>query len=165
MQKVKDKWYQKVLTDYFKQTLVVVVLTSLVFFILAVIQLSKGSSFVWSNIIPLEQPDFFERAIYSALTFVTLGAFLYFIRVYQLLSMLFGSNREGYKSAKAIIWFGLLIFMYKVIVPVVVNILNFIISFVYNLALLLLCVSPVIFIGLIIILITIIYCKNIKRSS
>lgn len=160
MQKVKNKWYQKILVGYFTKTIAVVGLTTLVFFVMAVVQLSKGGSFVWNNIAPLEQPEFFERAIYSALTFVTLGAFLYFIRFYQLLSMLFGSNREGYKSAKAIIWLGLLVLMYKAIIPVVVNILNFIISLLYNSFLLLLYVSPLMFIILAVLVAAILWDKH-----
>jgi hypothetical protein len=110
---------------------------------MTIFQLLNGSPFVWRNIEPMDQPGLFARLLYSALTFVTIGALLYFIRFYQLLSSLFGHDRQGYRSAKKLIWLGLMYLMFTVLVPTGVNILNTILSFVYNIFVLMLYLSPI----------------------
>jgi len=103
MLKKNNEWYLRALRGYSKKTLTAVSLTLMLFFVMAVVQIMKGQSFAWTNITPFEQPEIFERTIYSALTFITLGAFLYFIRLYQLLSWIFGSDRKSYCQAPLIL--------------------------------------------------------------
>jgi hypothetical protein len=129
---------------------------------MAVIQLMKGNLFIWHNIVPIDRPDIFFRIIYSALTFVTLGALLYYIGFYQFLSLIFGRNRSGYKSMKKLIWLGLMWVMYVAIVPAGVNILNSVISFGYNILVLLVYVSPIAFLILFIIAFAAVYPKILK---
>ncbi len=91
-----------------------------------------GKSFTWTDISPIDPPSIFVRIFYSALTFVTLGAFLYKIKFYKGLYRILG-DWQSFKEAKAIIWVLLMGAMFFVIVPLVVDILNGILSIGYNL--------------------------------
>lgn len=158
-------WYEKVIKDYSRETIIGVCVTLFVFLAMAIFQLSNGSPLVWQNIEPVDQPDLFARLLYSALTFVTLGAILYFIRFYQLMSWLFGSNRRGYRSAKKIIWVGLMYLMFTVFVPAGVSVLNTILSFFYNAFVLTLYLSPVLSGVLMAIIIAAIYRQSILQLA
>ena len=137
-------WYKRVLEDYSRGTVVSIGLTMFCLFIMAAIQLVNGRVFEWTNITPIDTPDIWVRLLYSALTYVSIGALLYYIRFYQFLSMLYGRNRRGYRDAKGIIWSALILLMFFVIVPTGVDVLNTVISFFYNILLFLVYVSPVI---------------------
>lgn len=100
-----------------------------------------GKTFAWTDISPIDPPSIFVRIFYSALTFVTLGAFLYKIKFYQGLYRVLGDWRS-FKEAKAIIWVLLMGTMFFVIVPLVVDILNGILSIGYNLIALVLYAFP-----------------------
>lgn len=139
-------WYLSVLRAYSQKTIVSTGIILIALLIGATIQLSNGTVFEWKNIEPIEQPDLMSRLVYSALVFVSLGAILYWLHFYKLLSMIFGSDRRGYREAKRLVWTGLILVMYFYIVPTVVNLLNSSISFAYNIALLILYLSPVLFV-------------------
>jgi len=77
----------------------------------------------------------FERYFYSAFVFVTIGAFLFWIRFYQLLHGIvvgiFG-DWKLYKDIKGFIWGGLMLISYFCLIPRIVDFLNSILSFFYN---------------------------------
>lgn len=134
-------WYKKVLKENKKE-----IASSAAFavvFALAVLlwHFTLGKSFQWQTISPIEAPSLFIRAFYSALVFVTFGAFLYWIRFYQFLYHLI-SDRQLYRGIKGLIWGSLILFMYFWVVPTVVEILNAIISFFYNVLNLILYLFP-----------------------
>ncbi len=135
-------WYSEVLKRYSKKTIVTVSIFLAIQIMFAVLNFANGGTFVWHSITPIDQPSIFERVIYSALTFVTLGAGLYYLRFYQFLSLLFGNDRQSYRQVKSLIWLGLMWLMYAVLVPASVNVLNAIISFLYNSILFIIYVSP-----------------------
>lgn len=125
-------WYQKTLKKYGKE-----ILTGAAFSIVCALAFllwiyGIGKTFTWTDISPIDPPSIFVRIFYSALTFVTLGAFLYKIKFYQGLYRILGDWRS-FKEAKAIIWVLLMGTMFFVIVPLVVDILNGILSIGYNL--------------------------------
>jgi len=125
-------WYQKTLKKYGKE-----ILTGAAFSIVCALAFllwiyGIGKTFTWTDISPIDPPSIFVRIFYSALTFVTLGAFLYKIKFYQGLYRILGDWRS-FKDAKAIIWVLLMGTMFFVIVPLVVDILNGILSIGYNL--------------------------------
>ena len=91
-----------------------------------------GKTFTWTDISPIDSPSIFVRIFYSALTFVTLGRLLYLAGFYKALYRILGDWRS-FKEAKAIIWVLLMAAMFFVIVPLVVDILNGILSIGYNL--------------------------------
>jgi heme/copper-type cytochrome/quinol oxidase subunit 2 len=142
-QDIEKSWYSRVLYNYSRKTVVAVGITILVLLVTSVIQLVNGASFEWKNIAPIEAPDFWTRILYSALTYVSLGAALYYVGFYKFLSMMFGRDRRGYREAKSRIWGLLMLVMFIFIVPSAINILNSTLSFIYNILLLFVYVSPV----------------------
>jgi hypothetical protein len=134
-------WYKKTLKKYGKE-----ILTGAAFSIVCALAFllwiyCMGKTFTWTDISPIDPPSIFVRIFYSALTFVTLGAFLYKIKFYRGLYRLLGDWRS-FKEAKAIIWVLLMGTMFFVIVPLVVDILNGILSIGYNLIALVLYAFP-----------------------
>lgn len=108
----------------------------------SIFQLASGEVFEWKDIAPIEAPDLWARIIYSALTYVSLGALLYHAKFYMLLSALFGRDRRGYREAKSRVWGLLMLVMFFFVVPFGVDIANNVVSFAYNIAVFLLYVSP-----------------------
>lgn len=141
-------WYKKTLNKYGKE-----ILTGAVFSIVCTLAFllwiyGMGKTFTWTDISPIDPPSIFVRIFYSALTFVTLGAFLYKIKFYQGLYRILG-NWRSFKEAKAVILVLLMGTMFFVIVPLVVDILNGILSIGYNLVALLVYAFPPVGISLI----------------
>ncbi|MBM3210450.1 hypothetical protein FJZ39_03890 [Candidatus Saccharibacteria bacterium] len=143
----RTPWFEHVLSEYSRSTVVAVSAILAVLLMLSLVQFVKGGAFVWNDIALIDQPDILSRTFYSALTFVSIGAILYQLQFYRFLSWIFGSDRSSYKEAKRIIWVGLILIMYWYIVPVIVDLLNSTVSFAYNVSLLVLYLSPVLFIG------------------
>lgn len=127
-------WYKKSIVNYLKENWTSLLFVLIFPFILLLWNYLTGKNFVWHNISPLDTPDW-QRYLYSALTFVSLGLLLYKIRFYQLLYFIFVTilgDFRSYKEIKGIIWVGLMLLMYFKIVPWFVSVLNVVISFFYN---------------------------------
>ncbi len=151
-------WYQKTLKKYGKEILSGAFFSLICALALLLWTYGLGKTFTWTNISPIDQPSIFVRIFYSALTFVTLGAFLYKIKFYRGLYRLLG-DWKSFKEAKAIIWVLLMATMFFVIVPLVVDIINGVLSVGYNLLALFLYAFPPV--GISIALFTLyIYLKN-----
>lgn len=104
----------------------------------------SGHPFEWQEIEILEIPPW-QRLLYSALVFVSLGSFLYWIKLYQILHTIFVKTFDAFKTyneIKKIIWGLLLLAMYFYIVPFVINTVNQFISLIYNLVAFLLYLFP-----------------------
>lgn len=140
------RWYSKVLSSTCRKELVVGGLIFITLTVLSVVQLTNGEPFAWRQIEPFSTPDFWHRIFWGALTFVTLGAVLYKIYFYKLLSMIFGSDRSGYRQIKRIIWLGLMYVNYQIF-PVVIDIANSIASIVFNGLVFAVYISPYLFAG------------------
>ena len=105
------------------------------------------------GISPISEPSLFNRVLYSALVFVTFGAFLYWVKFYQFLYHIIVKglgDRQLYRSIKGLIWGSLVLVMYFWVVPKVVAVLNIIISFFYNILNLILYLFPPLGISLIV---------------
>lgn len=147
------RWYKKVLKENKKE-----IVSSAIFavvFALAVLlwHFAIGKSFQWESISPIEEPSIFNRVLYGALVFVTLGAFLYWIRFYQFLYHITVRglrDRQLYRGIKGLLWGLLILIMYFWVVQKVVESLNAIISFFYNLLNLALYLFPPLGVSLII---------------
>lgn len=137
----------RVLSEYSRSTVGAVSAILGVLLALSIIQFMNGGSYAWNDIALINQPDILSRAFYSALTFVSIGAILYRLQFYKFLSLIFGSDRTSYKEAKHLVWVGLMLAMYWYVVPVIVDLLNIGVSFVYNASMLVLYLSPVLFMG------------------
>lgn len=138
-------WYKKALTNKRREVVSSVVFVVLFGLVITIWHYATGQSFEWHTISPIEEPGLLPRLFYSALVYVTLGAFLYEFGFYKALYALYRGTRGGYrayKEMKALIWLGLILGMYFIIVPFVIRLLNAVISFFYNLFALILYLSP-----------------------
>jgi hypothetical protein len=139
------KWYEKVLKKN-KKEIIAATTFSLVFALMCLLRhFFTGQSFHWETISPVEAPGLMPRLFYSALVYITLGAFLLYAGFYKFLYSLFRGTRGGYgayKDTKGLIWRVLILVMYFIIIPAVVKILNSVISFAYNVLNLTLYLSP-----------------------
>lgn len=141
----KEAWYYKVLTKYKKEAVnsALILLTFIVSVTLYVFL--SGESYKWQQIEFFDQPTIFTRLLYSALVFVTIGAFLYKVGFYKFLYSLYRGTKNGwreYQKMKSGIWGMLILLMFFVIVPFVVNLLNGIASLLFNFYKLLLYLLP-----------------------
>ena len=110
-----------------------------------------GKTFIWQTIAPVSAPPLVYE-IYSAMVFVTFGAFLYWIRFYKFLHFIFVETLgdwRTYKQVKAIIWLLLIGLAYAAITKIV-DAINSTLSVVLNLANFLLYLSPPLGAGLIV---------------
>jgi hypothetical protein len=127
-------WYRKQLNEH-KREAVLSFLFALTFtLILLLWHYFLGQSFQWQEIDPISQPSLLFRSFYSAIAFLILGAFLYWIRFYQFLYFVFVEvlgDWQSFKAVKAIIWLGLILLVYY-LVEKLVALLNSTISFAYN---------------------------------
>lgn len=141
----RETWYKRILTEK-KKEIIASTTFALVFALsVALWHYFTGKVFEWQSISPVEEPDLLPRLFYSALVFVTLGAGLYAMGFYKFLYSLYRGSRGGYrayKEMKGAIWVVLILSMYFVIIPVVVDILNAVISFSYNISVLVLYLFP-----------------------
>jgi hypothetical protein len=146
-------WYKKILKEKKKE-----IITSAAFAVVFALAISlwhyfTGKSFEWQSISPVEAPGLLPRLFYSALVYVSLGAILYAAGFYKFLYSLYRGTRGGwraYNDMKGLIWWVLILGMYFVIIPVVVDLLNAVISFGYNIFNLILYVFPPLGISLIV---------------
>lgn len=141
-------WYQRTLKKYRQEILSGTIFSIVCTLVFLLWIYGIGKTFSWTEINPIEQPSIFVRLLYSALTFVTLGRILYIIGFYRALYQILG-DWQSFKEAKAIIWVLLTGAMFFVIVPTVVDILNGILSFGYNLFALVLYAFPPVGVSLI----------------
>lgn len=134
-------WQQKALKNNIKEIFSSVPLYILTMVVLGLWSYFSGNSFSWIWVEPIEVPSIPVRLFYSALTFFTIGAFLYKIGFYKFLWSI-SSSWKDFKKSKKEIWGILMLLMFFVIVPKVVELLNAIASVFYNLFYFLLYVFP-----------------------
>ena len=149
----KMTWYKKVLTEKKKE-----IISSAAFAVVFALAISlwhyfTGKGFEWQSISPVEAPGLLPRLFYSALVYGTLGAFIFATGFYKFLYSLYRGTRGGwrrYNKMKDKIWWGLILIMYFVIIPFVVDVLNAIISFFFNIYNLILYLFPPLGISLVV---------------
>ncbi len=148
-------WREKVLKKHKKEIILSAAFALTLALATALWHYFTGKSFEWQSITPIEQPGLLPRLFYSALVFAVPGWFLYHkLKFWKFLYEPYrGTGRRGYreyKKLKAAIWGLLILLMYFVIVPFVVDILNTIISFFFNLYVLVLYLVPSLAISLLV---------------
>lgn len=139
------KWYEKTITENKAKIVSLGIFAIISSLVILLWRFGVGKTFQWETISPISQPEIFNRLFYSALVFITIGAFLYWLRFYQLLYRLIVKalgDWQLYNSIKKILWGSLMLLMYFWIVPKVVDLLNSIISFLYNILNLILYLFP-----------------------
>jgi hypothetical protein len=138
-------WQKKILNKYKKEIIESATVSVLVTAGFSLWYYSQGKSFVWTEIDQISIPGIPSRLFYSALVFVTIGAFLLRIGFYKLIADFFGrllGDWELYHKIKHLLWSSLTCLMCFYIVPKVVGALNAIASFFYNIWFLILYLVP-----------------------
>lgn len=148
-------WREKVLKKHRKEIVLSAAFVLTFSLATALWHYFTGKSFEWQSISPIEQPGLLPRLFYSALVFAVPGWFLYHkLKFWKFLYAPYrGGGRRAYREyekLKAAVWGLLILLMYFVIVPFVVDILNGIISFFFNLFVLLLYVLPALALSLLV---------------
>ena len=131
---VNMDWHKKAISEHKKEIISSALFAVILALAILLWHFALGQSFQWKEIDPISQPSLLFRSFYSALAFLTLGAFLYWIRFYKLLHFIFVEvlgDWQSYKAIKGIIWVGLILAIYY-IVQKVIALLNTTISFFYN---------------------------------
>lgn len=151
---MSTNWYKKILTENKKEiirsaiiSLVITVAFSIWFFI-------SHKAFAWNSYHFVSEPTLTLRLL-SALVFVSLGRLLYELKFYYFLYFIFViilRAWELYNALKKIIWYALMFVMGFYIVPWIINVINAVLSFFYNLWFLILYVAPALGIFLLIFL-------------
>lgn len=138
-------WHDEALVRYRKEIAVSAVFVVLVSLSTALWHFVLGHSFEWQSISPIDQPSILQRTFYSALTFGTLGAYLYYCtNFYRKLYDAFARGRRDkslHRGIKKVIWLVLMGVVF-VAVGLVVSFLNTVMSLLYNLSLLALYMAP-----------------------
>lgn len=141
----KNKWYWREISKNFKKSFLSVSLYILFLALLAAWKFLIGQDFVWQSISPMPEPNIFIRILYSAITFISLGAILYSLGFYKALHNVcvkILGDWQLYKGIKKIVWIFLMALMFFYIVPFIVFILNSIISFFFNILIFILYLFP-----------------------
>lgn len=142
---ILNNWHEKVLKKHKKEVVYSAIISIIIAVLFSLWHYSSGEVFQWIEFHPISAPSLFSRAIYSALTFISVGALLYTLGFYKLLHDLIVKtlgNWRLYKKIKEFIWTFLILFMMFKFIPWVVDFLNAIISFFYNIWILLLYLFP-----------------------
>lgn len=137
------KWYSKVLAKNKKEIVRSAVISIVITFGFSIWYFIASKGFEWQSISPIEVP-ILPLIFWSALVFVTSGAFLFRKQFYLFLHFIFVralGNRELHKGVKKIIWIFLIIVTIYAVTKLV-DLLNAGISFFYNMAILVLYLSP-----------------------
>jgi len=140
------KWYKKVLVENKKELVRSAIVSIIVTLAFSLWYFVTGKSFEWKTISPISQPSLLYRQFYSAFVFITIGAFLYYVvKLWKFLYLIFVKILRSwglYELIKWALWTSLILITYFYIVPIVVDILNAVISFFYNIAILFLYLFP-----------------------
>lgn len=130
----REPWQKRILKEKKKELVASVAFA----FVLALVTLLwhyyTHKSFEWQSIDPLEQPALIPRLFYSGIAYVTIGAFLYFVGFYKFLYSLFRGMEGGwddYNQAKGIIWLIIILVVYF-IVKLLIDAVNMVASFFFN---------------------------------
>lgn len=128
-------WQQKILKKHLKGTLFASIFT--IIFILSVIIGNQffGWHFEWKEIDPIELPPIWIRVLLSVFTFLTLGNWLfqaYFYKMLYEVTKFIGFSYKDYTDIKKWIWYFLMLITALVFIPWIIDILNSIVSFFFN---------------------------------
>lgn len=138
-------WYKKVLTENKKEIIRATLISLAVTTAFSLWYFISGKDFVWTDYAFISDPTLAPRLL-SALVFTSLGEILYDLGFYYVLHFVFVvilRDRAAYNQIKRVIWLSLMAVMGFVIVPWVIDTLNKVFSFLYNVWLFILYIFPV----------------------
>lgn len=168
--KEKMNWREQALFRFSREILIAAIFPTMFVIVIIIANRFFWWSYSWQDVHPIEQPQPFVRMVYSALVYVTLGAGLYALRLYQALHWLFVdifNDWWTYRKIKAFVWVGMMLFMYSILIPTIVEFLNFIASIFFNGYELFLKSLPLLRVSAIIttILVVACHCVNMARKT
>jgi hypothetical protein len=133
----KNSWYKNAIVNFCVKKEKAVVATGLAFVFCAAIRaqtLIWNKTFNWVDVEPFSTLSW-DRVLFSAITFLTIGEILFRLYFYKALSFFFHTilnDHRGYIEAKRWIWRALMLFMYFYVQPIVIKFLNVVTSILYN---------------------------------
>jgi hypothetical protein len=138
------KWYENTLTKYRKELIQAGSASFVISLAYLLCMHFLGHSFVWKNISPIDQPSILVRVFYSALVFILPGRWLldagFYKTLYDVIARKLGM-KWLYDPSKYVLWTSMIVLMYFV-VKYIVDVINAVISFFYNIFNLILYLSP-----------------------
>lgn len=137
-------WHKDRILRFFRSYKKEIIVSCSVILILTIYHIFSDKSFVWRDYEPLPEPTLTLRLL-SALVFDSFGWILYQLRFYYVLYIVIVGvfrNKPLYRDLKKVIWYGLMFVMGFVVAPWIVDVLNSILSFFYNILLLIIYVFP-----------------------
>lgn len=147
------KWHKKYFKDFLSKNIEKIIAWFLWILLVFFWNYYSGDSWEWKNIEPIKI-TVVTYWISAVITFFTTGALFYFLRVYQLLHIIFVRFlwlKKLYNDIKYFIWIALNLITLFIILPVIIAFLNIICSIFYNIYTLLYYLFPSILIVLTII--------------
>lgn len=160
-------WYKKVINDNKKEMVRSAIISLVITFALSLWYFVTGKGFERVNIEPISTPTLSIRLL-SALAFVSIGRILYKLKVYYVLYMVLVvalRNKSFYNNFKKVIWYSIMFIIGFYIAPWIIGVLNIVVSFLYNMSMLILYLVPVMGIFLIAFLSTYAVIVLIKGGS
>jgi len=159
-------WKKRAIKEFFKQYYPLALFSVVVCFIFFLSITYWQGYFEWKDIKPLPDPDLSLRML-SALVFVSFGQLLYWLKFYYVLYFIFVTilkDKRLYKDLKRLIWNVLMFIMGFYVAPWIVDLLNKILSFFYNIFAFLIYLFPPIGVSLILGLF-ISYYKKLQKKA
>lgn len=142
-------WYKKELLTFLKIYKYEIFISSLLWLVSLTLYFYFIESHEWLNYTPIPEPTLTIQVM-SALGFVWLWRVLYKVGFYYILHFFVvrvWNDIQSYKDIKQWIWGGVCLITGFVIVPFIIDIMNSILSFLYNIILETLYYSPIIWIS------------------
>ena len=138
------KWYEKILIESKKEIVQSAIVSLVATLIFSLWYFATGNGFKWKEIDPLSAPLWYP--FYSALVFIGPGAYLYYFtdfyrNLYHLFRKVFWAPNL-HKNIKAAMWLSMAAIVFF-IVKIVIDFLNAVISFIYNITILILYIFPI----------------------
>lgn len=141
-------------------------ITTIVFSLILILwTFLSGKSFTWIPIEPLDAPSLFNFSFYSAFTYLSSGFVLYHTFFYWALKKIcvdLLGDWKLYYSLKSIIWLILSYLSYKYLLPFIIDTVNSICSFFFNIFHLVLYLSPSLGITIVLVVLYKFYKSNIR---
>lgn len=128
-------WREKLIKWHLKGTLFTSVFSVVFIFILIIANFFFSWNFDWKQIDPIETPPLWIRGIASLFTWFTLWSWLFNLYFYKMLYWIckfLWISYSRYKKLKRQIWLWLMLLVTLVLIPIIIDLLNSVISFLFN---------------------------------
>lgn len=128
-------WKRKIFKEHIKETIFSMVFSLTFALVLMIANFFFDWNFDWKKIDPIEMPQLWIRGVASFFTWFTLWNWLfnlYFYRVLYWICKLSWIRYSEYKKLKQKIWIWLMLLVTFVLIPLIIDILNSLISILFN---------------------------------